>query len=150
MSKIQHEALLSFSAEQMYNLVNDVTAYPEFLPWCAATKILSQTDSEMLASLTIKKGVIEKTFTTKNQLVPLRTITMNLANGPFQHMQGLWTFTPLTDDACKVSFSLDFVFNNKLLALTLGPLFTNIANTMVDAFQKRAEQLYSIRPINGN
>ena len=128
MRKIEHQALINYSAQQMYQLVNDVAAYPEFLPWCAASEVISITETQMTASLSIKKGGIAKTFTTKNELLTDNSITMNLVDGPFKHMQGIWHFKPLADDACKVSFSLDFSFDNKLLALTLGPIFAKIAD----------------------
>lgn len=142
MSKIDRQAIISYSCEQMYSLVNDVASYPEFLPWCAAAKVMSQSDIEMLGELTIRKGKLEKTFSTRNELNLNESITMNLENGPFKHMQGVWQFKALSEDACKVSFSLDFVFNNKLLALTLGPIFAKIADTMIDLFQQRAQKIY--------
>jgi ribosome-associated toxin RatA of RatAB toxin-antitoxin module len=142
MSKIEHSALLEFSAQQMYDLVNQVDRYPEFLPWCAASEILAETDDSMTAMIKIKKGIIEKAFTTENQLIPTQSITMNLINGPFKSMQGLWQFKTLSDTACKTSFSLEFTFDSKLLALTLTPIFTKIADTMIGAFQQRALDIY--------
>ena len=142
MSKIDREAIIAFSCEQMYALVNDVPAYPEFLPWCAAAKVLSHNQTEMLGELTIRKGKLEKTFSTRNELTLNKSISMNLENGPFEYMRGVWQFKPLSEQACKVSFSLDFAFNSKLLAFTLEPIFSKIANTMIDLFQQRAQQIY--------
>lgn len=142
MSKIKHQAVVAYSSQQMYDLVNDVAAYPQFLPWCAASEILSQTSNEMTATITIKKGIVEQTFTTKNDLVTSQSIIMNLINGPFRFMRGEWKFDKLTATECTISFSLEYEFNNRLLAFTLESIFSNIANTMIDAFEKRAAQVY--------
>lgn len=144
MSKIEREAIVAFSCRQMYDLVNNVPAYPEFLPWCKGARVISVDEQRMTGELTIKKGSLEQTFTTENDLQKDESVTMNLLDGPFTHMQGRWQFKALSVDACKVSFSLDFAFKNKLLSLTLGPVFSKIADTMLDAFIQRAEQIYGV------
>lgn len=145
MTTISNQAILNYSAKQIYDLVNDVAAYPEFLPWCHATTVIEQSNEAMVASLTVKKAAIEKSFTTENSLIPYESISMNLVDGPFSHMKGLWQFVELAEDACKVSFSLDFSFNSKVLTLTLGPLFSKIADTMVSAFEQRAIDVYGAK-----
>ena len=143
MKTIEHSAYLDYSAEQMYRLANDVAHYSEFLPWCAATKVISESETAMTASITVKKGPVEQSFTTDNTLDKNAAIHMQLRDGPFKTMTGQWTFKPLSDTACKASFTLQFEFESKLLALALSPLFEKIANTMIDAFVARAGEVYS-------
>ena len=142
MIKIRRTAIVPFSAQQIYNLVNDVASYPQFLPWCANSKVLQQTDKEMLASLEIQKGKFRQTFTTRNKLQSPTSIIMQLSEGSFSRLHGEWHLTRLNANACQVSFQLDFAFNNRLVAMTLTPLFRYIANTMIKAFSKRAAEIY--------
>ena len=142
MTKIKRHAIVEFSAQQIYALVNDVAAYPEFLPWCASSEILQQTDNTMVATLEVQKGKFRQAFTTENKLDEPNSIIMQLKNGPFKELRGEWHFIVLHEHACKVTFELDFAFNNKILALILDPLFKQMANTMITAFSKRAEDVY--------
>ena len=142
MTKIKRHAIVEFSAQQIYALVNDVTAYPEFLPWCANSKILQQTDHKMEATLEVQKGKFRQAFTTENKLDKPNSIIMQLKNGPFKELRGEWHFIFLHENACRVTFELDFAFNNKILALILDPLFKQMANTMITAFSERAEDVY--------
>ena len=142
MTTITRSALVMFTAEQMYELVNDVEAYPEFLPGCSATELLSKTDSELQATLTIKKAGVNQSFTTKNALQFPHRMEMTLVDGPFSRFVGVWHFDRLSDEACKVSLDMDFEVNNKLAGIALGAVFKQVASSMVDAFVKRANQIY--------
>ena len=126
----------------MFELVADVESYPEFLPWCGAAHAESLTEDEDHATVEIAKGRIRKSFTTRNLLDRGRSIKMHLVDGPFKHLEGIWRFEALGEAACKVSLSLDFEFSNLLVEATLGRAFGEIANTLVDAFCKRAVQVY--------
>ena len=140
--KINRSALLPYPAQALYDMVNDVLAYPEFLPWCAASKILEQTDEHMRAELTVAKAGLSHRFATENRLVPGQSIEMRLLEGPFSHLHGIWSFQALTDEASKISLDLEFDYSGAIMRATLGPLFTHAANTMVDAFCQRARELY--------
>jgi ribosome-associated toxin RatA of RatAB toxin-antitoxin module len=142
MKKIARTALLPYSAEQVFNIVNDVASYPEFLPWCGGSSVLSETDYEMQASVTIAKAGIKQTFVTKNHLVPGRRIEMDLVDGPFKYLKGEWEFKVLDVDACKIIFEIEFEVSNSLLNAAIGAIFEQIASTMVDSFCERAKQIY--------
>lgn len=142
MAHIERSALVMHSAESMFDLVNDVKAYPEFLPWCVASSVISESDDDLLASLTIKKGGIEQSFSTRNSKQRPTSMTMELVDGPFKKLHGVFHFHALSPVACKVILELDFEVAGKLLSMTLGPVFKQAANTMVDAFVKRADTLY--------
>lgn len=141
MKKITRTALLPYSATQIYNLVNDVNAYPSFLPWCGGARVVSQNDLEMIAEVTIAKAGIKQTFRTRNHLVPPERIGMQLEQGPFKALTGEWAFKALDVDACKIFFEVEFEVNS-LLGLALGPIFEHIASTMVDSFCERAKHVY--------
>ncbi|ACZ75658.1 MULTISPECIES: type II toxin-antitoxin system RatA family toxin [Dickeya] len=142
MPKISRSALVPFSAEQMYKLVNDVSSYPAFLPGCTGSRVLSSSESEMTAAVDVSKAGISKTFTTRNTLVDNQCILMQLVDGPFRQLSGDWRFTPLSDDACKVELNLDFEFKNALIELAFGKIFKELANSMVQAFTLRAKEVY--------
>ncbi|MBU3058332.1 MULTISPECIES: type II toxin-antitoxin system RatA family toxin [Pseudomonas] len=139
---IQRSALLPYPARALYDLVNDVASYPAFLPWCSASEVLESSETEMRASLTVAKGGLSQYFVTRNILEPGQSIVMNLENGPFSHLHGVWHFKALTEKACKISLDLSFDYAGPLVKATLGPLFNQAANTLVDAFCQRAKQLY--------
>ncbi|MFT0212133.1 type II toxin-antitoxin system RatA family toxin [Pseudomonas sp. F1_0610] len=139
---IERTALLPYTALQMYELVNDVQRYPEFLPWCAATSLLESSETALMASITVAKLGVKQTFSTRNEMIPGEQIRLSLVDGPFSHMTGIWTFKALNESACKISLEMDFDYKGMLIKATLGPLFTQAANTMVDAFCARAKQLY--------
>lgn len=139
---IQRSALLPYPAQALYDLVNDVASYPEFLPWCSASEVLESSEAQMRASLTVAKGGISQRFITRNQLVPGESIVMELEQGPFRQLHGIWHFKALTDKACKISLDLSFDYDGPLIKATLGPLFNQAANTMVDAFCQRAKHLH--------
>ena len=106
--KINRSALVMFSAQQMYELVNDVGAYPQFLPWCANADVLEDSSEQMRASLVVRKGGVKQSFTTLNHLQAHEKISMSLVDGPFKRLKGDWTFTALRADACKVELDLEF------------------------------------------
>ncbi|MCA6997529.1 type II toxin-antitoxin system RatA family toxin [Dickeya solani] len=142
MPKISRSALVPFSAEQMYKLVNDVSSYPAFLPGCTGSRVLSSSRSEMTAAVDVSKAGISKTFTTRNTLIDNQCILMQLVDGPFRQLTGDWRFTPLSDDACKVELNLDFEFKNVLIEMAFGKIFKELANNMVQAFTLRAKEVY--------
>ncbi len=142
MTHIERSALVMHSAQRMFDLVNDVKRYPEFLPWCIDAHIQSESDTNLVAGLTIKKGGIKQSFTTRNEKQSPDWMSMELVDGPFKKLNGLFKFQPLSDEACKVVFQLDFEVAGKILGLTLTPVFKQASNTMVDAFVKRADELY--------
>ncbi|MBT8768708.1 type II toxin-antitoxin system RatA family toxin [Metapseudomonas boanensis] len=139
---IQRSALLPFPAQALYDLVNDVESYPDFLPWCSAAVVMEESEVHMLASLEVAKGSLTQRFVTRNALVAGQSIEMNLAEGPFSQLHGIWHFKALGDKACKISLDLTFDYAGPIVKATLGPLFNQAANTLVDAFCQRAKQLY--------
>ena len=141
-TRIQRSALLPYPAQALYDLVNNVASYPQFLPWCSSSEILEVSETHMLASLEVAKGGIGQRFVTRNVLLPGQRIEMNLQEGPFTSLNGVWEFKALGDKACKISLDLTFDYAGPLVRATLGPLFNQAANTMVDAFCQRAKQLY--------
>ena len=146
MSHIERSALVYYSPAEMYQLVNDVGAYETFLPWCRSSTVLECTEDMMIASVEIAKGVLNKTFTTRNSLELNRRIGIALVDGPFKKLEGCWQFDALkTDNACKVSLVLDFEFDNTLVSIAARPIFTKIANSLVDSFCKRASEIYGER-----
>jgi ribosome-associated toxin RatA of RatAB toxin-antitoxin module len=143
MKQVSRSALVSFSARQMYRLVNDVASYPEFLPGCSGSAVLEQSETSMVASVDVSKAGISKTFTTSNILLEDKSIMMNLVDGPFKTLQGGWHFTPLDDHACKVELILEFEFSSKMIEIAFGRIFNELTSNMVNAFTKRAKQVYS-------
>ncbi|SET34331.1 SRPBCC family protein [Thorsellia anophelis] len=142
MPNITRSALVSFSALEMFNLVNDIKSYPEFLPGCIGASILSQAENEMVASVEVEKFGIKKSFVTRNRLIVGESILMELVEGPFKQLTGGWTFTSLSENASKVELSLQFEFTNKLVELAFGKVFNELAVNMVSAFSDRAKLVY--------
>lgn len=140
--QINKSALVPYSPDQMYALVDDITAYPQFLPWCHHAEEHHRTGEHVEASLEIAHSGLHKSFTTRNELVPHERIEMSLVKGPFKTLKGVWRFEPLGDEGCKVSLAMDFEFSNKLMGMTFGPLFSKIAGTLVDSFIERAKVVY--------
>jgi ribosome-associated toxin RatA of RatAB toxin-antitoxin module len=142
MKQVCRSALVSFSAQQMYDLVNDVARYPEFLPGCSGSRVLEVTDGKMVASVDVSKIGVSKTFTTANTLIPAVSIHMSLVDGPFKSLNGGWYFTPLDEQACKVELKLEFDFSSKMVELAFGKVFSELTSNMVNAFTQRAKQVY--------
>jgi len=144
MPSISRSALVMYSVEQMYQLINDVLAYPQFLPDCSNSKIISQDESAVTASLLVSKAGLKKWFTTKNTLISNQRISLELVDGPFNKLQGHWLLTPLSAEACKVSLELEYEFSNKMFDLAFGRVFTHMTNNMVQAFTQRAKNVYGV------
>ena len=145
MELIDRSALVPYSADEMYALVSDILAYPQFLPWCSGTRILSQEGEELCARIDFSVSGVSQSFTTRNQLQPGDESAMQLVVGPFSTLEGRWWFEPLGDAGCKISLLLEYDFSSKMVSLVIGPVFNKIANTLVDAFQKRAVEVYGKR-----
>jgi len=143
MTQINRSAIVPFSAEQMYRLVADIESYPDFLPWCGGTRILSKDNQELRASIDIAYKGVNKSFTTVNRETEGERIEMSLVEGPFTKLHGIWEFAELDSSASKVSLNLEFEFSNRLIAMTVGKVFSSIADTLVDAFCQRATQVYT-------
>ena len=127
----------------MFSLVRAVADYPQFLPWCGAGTVEPVAHNTEKAAVEISFKGIKQSFSTLNQLTPDEQIHMTLVDGPFTHLEGTWHFLELAPQACKVSFKLEYEFSSKLLEQLVGPVFTSLANSFVDAFIKRAEALYN-------
>ncbi len=145
MALVEKSVLIEYSAAQMYALVENLTAYPEFLPWCGGTEILEREGEITRAAITIDFRGLKQRFSTENRANPPQLIEMSLLHGPFRHLDGSWRFKALGDDACKIEFRLHYEFSSKLLEKLVGPVFHFIASTFVDAFVKRALQVYGKR-----
>ena len=143
MTIVNKSALVRFPAHLMYELVEDVEAYPQFLPWCSNSRILRRSGDVVDAELVIKKAGLHKSFATRNTLLAPDQIRISLLEGPFSHLEGVWNFTSLRPDASKISLELEFEMTGKLVNLAFGALFNQICNTMVDAFNERAKAIYN-------
>ena len=139
MSSIEKSVLVRHSAPSMFALVADIASYPAFLPWCGGARVLARDGSAVTAEVDIAFHGITQSFTTVNDQHPHERIDLRLVRGPFSKLDGAWLFTPLADDACKVVLTLDYDFSNFLLRKLVGPVFQQIATTMVDSFVKRAD-----------
>jgi len=142
MPNINRSAMVEYSAEQMFQLVDDIAAYPEFLPWCGGAEEQNRDEKNVRASVTIQKGSINKTFTTQNHLNKPQSIELTLVDGPFKELRGEWRFKSLSDKGCKITFNLDFKFSNMVVGMAVGPIFNQVANTFVDSFVERAKAVY--------
>lgn len=142
MTVIARSALVRHSADAMYALVNDIEAYPEYLPGCSGAQILRRDEGVMEARLDLSKAGIRYSFVTRNQLLPPHRIELSLVEGPFEHLQGFWQFHVLNERASKVSLNLEFEMAGRLLGLAAKKLFNGVANELVDAIVKRADKVY--------
>ena len=142
MTVIKRSAEVPFSPEQMYQLVNEIERYPEFLPWCVSSDVHSRDADEVKASLAIAKGGLRKSFTTLNRLQKDKMVEVRLISGPFKRLQGFWRFEPIGENRSRISLDLEFEFINRLLSMAIGPVFNQVANTFVDHFVKRAHAVY--------
>ncbi len=145
MKTVTKSVLIWYSPQEMYVLVTDVSQYPQFLPWCDHTRVLQQDASGMTAEIGIAFGGVRHSFTTRNTHTPPSRVELALVNGPFSQLEGQWNFHTLGDGsqrACKVELVLNYGFDNAALGTLVGPVFDKIAASMVDAFVKRAQQVY--------
>src|SRR5579872_5028421 len=136
MTIIKRSALVAYSARQMFELVNNIEDYPRFLPWCHRSQVLSRTDAMVEATLDIAWSGVHKSFTTRNHLHPYDHMEITLVEGPFRYLEGRWTFKSLSAHACKVGLELEFELTGSLFDKVFQPIFSHIANSLVDAFCK--------------
>ena len=145
MKSVHKSVLIWYSAQEMFDLVTDVPRYPQFLPWCDHATVLAETAAGMTAEVGIAFKGVRQSFTTRNEHVPGREVRLHLVKGPFSRLEGVWTFTPVGGEgqrACRVDLKMSYGFANPVLAALVGPVFDRIAGSLVDAFVKRAEQVY--------
>lgn len=145
MKTVAKSVLIWYSAPEMYALVIDVDQYPKFLPWCDRARVVAVDATGMTAEIGISFGGIRQTFSTRNEHVEDRQVAIKLVNGPFSRLDGVWNFVPIGDGtqrACRVELTLNYGFDNAALSKLVGPVFDKIASSMVDAFVKRAQQVY--------
>ena len=142
MRSVKRTALVPYKAQQMFGLVDDVAAYPEFLPWCHSAEVHNRSDDVVEATLELQKGAISKKFTTRNSRREFEAIDLALVGGPFKHLRGGWRFNDLGDAGSKVSLDLEFEFESKLTDMMFGTFFEEICNSLVDAFSNRAAVVF--------
>ncbi|MFZ4481427.1 MAG: type II toxin-antitoxin system RatA family toxin [Rhodoferax sp.] len=145
MKTVIKSVLIWYSPQEMYVLVTDVDQYPKFLPWCDRARVVSADETGMTAEIGISFSGIRQTFTTRNTHIQDRQVAIKLVNGPFSRLDGEWNFIPIGDAsqrACRVELTLNYGFDNAALSKMVGPVFDKIAGSMVDAFVKRAVQVY--------
>lgn len=148
MKQVKKSVLLWYSAHEMYRLVTGVESYAAFLPWCEKGEVVAQTEQGMTARLHLHYAGLRHAFTTQNTHVPDQSVDMKLVDGPFSALDGLWLFKALggaDTSACRIEFDLRYAFSNRALEAVLSPVFDRVANTFVDSFVQRAEQVYGPR-----
>jgi ribosome-associated toxin RatA of RatAB toxin-antitoxin module len=143
MQRVRKSVLVPYGAEEMFALVDDVEAYPKFLPWCGGSKVLERHEGGKTARIDIDYHGVKAHFTTDNANLPPDKIVITLKDGPFKHLHGEWRFRALAEDASKVEFELAYEFTTHLIETIVGPVFSHIANTFIDAFVRRAEMLHA-------
>ncbi len=142
MITVSRQALVAYGAAEMYELVEDVESYPQFLPWCSAAEIALREPERIVATLHVDFRGVRQTFTTANALRHGERISMQLVRGPFRHLQGEWRFVQLGEAGCRIEFGLAYQLASPVLERLAGPAFNHIANTFVDAFVRRADALH--------
>ncbi len=145
MAEVRKTVLIERSAEQMFSLVDGVEHYPEFLPWCGGSQVIERSDTVTRARIDINYHGVKAHFSTANTKVFPRSMTIRLVEGPFNTLDGTWVFTQLGDCASKIEFNLRYEFSSRLIEKVVGPVFSHIANTFVDAFVKHADRIYGQR-----
>lgn len=146
MALVEKSVLIAHSAAQMFDLVDRVEDYPVFLPWCSRTELKFRDAQKTAATLWINYHSVKSHFTTENSKEYPLLMTIRLVDGPFRRLEGLWKFRPLAENACKIEFQLSYEFSSRMFEKVIGPVFSHIANTFVDAFVKRASQVYGANP----
>jgi ribosome-associated toxin RatA of RatAB toxin-antitoxin module len=142
MREVHRSALLPYKPAQMYGLVTDVERYPEFLAWCTSSEIVADEGDEATIKLGLSSGLVRASFTTRNRMVSDRSVTMTLIDGPFDHLEGRWDFTPIREAGTRADLHVRFSTHGLIGAIALGPAFEGICNHMVDAFARRARQVF--------
>jgi ribosome-associated toxin RatA of RatAB toxin-antitoxin module len=154
MKQVRKSVLLWYAPREIYRLVDEVEKYPEFLPWCERAEVLARDDQGQTARLHLAYAGIRHSFTTKTAQVPAQSVHIGLVDGPFSLLDGLWRFVPLplpggaaagAEDACKIEFDMRYEFSSTVLEVAISPVFDRIADTFVDSFVRRAEQVYGPR-----
>jgi len=145
MKRIARSAIVPHSAAQLYALVEDIESYPRFLPWCVGAEVRSRGPGATLATLTVGVSGVKQSFTTQNENRAPEAIDLKLVEGPFRHFAAAWRFQPLGGQACKVEFSMEFEFSSRTLATLLRPVFEHIADSMVNAFTRRADEIHGAK-----
>ena len=145
MRQVNRSALVPYRAGEMFRLVDDVDSYSEFLPWCNYSEVLSRSENIVEATLELHKGALSQTFTTRNALRNDEAIGLELLGGPFRHLSGGWTFQSLSEEGSKVSLELEFEFESRLVDMMFGAFFEETCNSLVDAFSRRAADVYGQR-----
>jgi ribosome-associated toxin RatA of RatAB toxin-antitoxin module len=145
MSSLSKQVTVPYSADQMYDLVYDINSYSKFIPLCSASEVHEIQDHKSRATMKIAKDEIGFKFTTVNTMEKGRSISINLENGPFKALKGIWRFTPLGTHECIISLQFEFEFSNILLDLALGGLFRQLCDSMVESFRKQAAVRYGAR-----
>jgi ribosome-associated toxin RatA of RatAB toxin-antitoxin module len=155
MKRVQKSILLWYSPREMYDLVVAVDRYPQFLPWCERAEVLEETADTVTARLHLAYAGVRHAFTTRNTHVAARSVVVQLVDGPFSMLDGIWQFHPIgragataadgEESACRIEFELDYAFANRPLESVLSPVFDKVANTLVDRFVQRAESVYGSR-----
>ena len=142
MPAIKKQKRVPYQQAEMYALVNDISSYSAFVPFCVESRIVSQSDDDIQATLSFARGGLRKSFTTLNRLKPPKMVEIRLVNGPFKHLEGFWRFDQLDDGGCQVRLDLEFEFSSRIMAMMFGPFFNQVASMLVDAFCKRADVVY--------
>tara|TARA_B100000929_G_C15441261_1_gene398068 strand:- start:445 stop:876 length:432 start_codon:yes stop_codon:yes gene_type:complete len=142
MHHISKSAIVPYTPQQMFELVNNIDDYSQFLNWCDSSSILNQSDNQITASVQINQGGLKQSFSTLNTLTPYKSIEMQLLDGPFDELSGEWRFETLGENASKVHLTLQFQFKSMLIDMALSPIFKSIANSQLDAFVARAKYIY--------
>lgn len=142
MARVEKSVLVAHSPERMFELVDKVEDYPAFLPWCGGTELKWRDEQSTVATIHIAYMGVRQSFTTENSKQFPGSMRIFLQNGPFSELEGDWFFKPLGEDACKVEFRLSYVFSSRVLETVLAPVFGHITNTFVDAFVRRADEVY--------
>jgi ribosome-associated toxin RatA of RatAB toxin-antitoxin module len=138
MREVKRSALIAEAPSRMFQLINDIEKYPQFVPGCQSARVVSRKGNEVVATLNIKRGPLNAEFTTRNLLEPDKRVLMQFVSGPFRVLEGLWTLTPLGDLGCRVELEMRFEFSNRVAGALFEPLFESTAASLVDAFVKRA------------
>jgi ribosome-associated toxin RatA of RatAB toxin-antitoxin module len=146
MPTVSTSARVNYTPAEMYDLVNDVAAYPAYIPMCSEVRLHSRSEDRLKATIVMAKGRLNLSFTTENVMEAGRSIQMRLIDGPFKKLQGLWSFRPIGESGSEISFRLEFEFANSLLGMAFGGFFREAGESMVDAFCKEAAKKYGSRP----
>jgi ribosome-associated toxin RatA of RatAB toxin-antitoxin module len=138
MREVKHSALVGKPPAVLFALINDIETYPQFLPWCTHSKLVSRSEREIVATVGVKQGPLHGEFTTRNELEPDRRILMHLVSGPFKMLEGEWLLTPIGNEGCRAELTMKFAFKNSLTAMLFEQKFAETARSLVDAFVARA------------